>query len=383
PYGAQYGTTAYDAPHGPGDGHGTQYHAPYGDAGQQGGAAYGGAPYGASYGAAPAPAAPQHPQHPQHAQPGPFPPQRDAGWPGAAESPGAPAYPHGGARQTAAPPDATMSLGTVRPDGASPRAAASPAQQRPAAAAPTRTGSPIIAPGMLPAALTAALGALLAGAASLDGTAGRGALAVCVVLLQAVTAAGWFRLNGMWPARQGIALAFLGGVAADAGLLIADGNSAPTVLLGTLGVWCVLSLVLHLRNRSSPDERLYALTAGFASIGFTVLAAGHLAAEREAVTVGLGCAAVATLARAVPLPPYVSPAVALLAAAGAGVALGRTADLGAGAALLGLAAGGCALIGLRVASYDFPSRFVHMTAGVALPLTLAVPAVYFLGRALT
>ncbi|WP_344962481.1 hypothetical protein [Streptomyces thioluteus] len=34
-----------------------------------------------------------------------------------------------------------------------------------------------------------------------------------------VTAAGWFRLNGMWPARQGIALAFLGGLAADAGLL--------------------------------------------------------------------------------------------------------------------------------------------------------------------
>ena len=53
------------------------------------------------------------------------------------------------------------------------------------------------------------------------------ALTGAVVLLQAVTAAGWFRLNGMWPARQGIALAFLAGVAADAGLLLTGGGRAP------------------------------------------------------------------------------------------------------------------------------------------------------------
>ncbi|WP_276209208.1 hypothetical protein [Streptomyces sp. S5] len=41
------------------------------------------------------------------------------------------------------------------------------------------------------------------------------------------------------------------------------------------------------------------------------------------------------------------------------------------------------MIGHRVAAYDYPSRFVHMTAGVALPLTAAVPAVYLLGRVVT
>ena len=71
-----------------------------------------------------------------------------------------------------------------------------------------------------------------------------------------------------------------------------------------------------------------------------------------------------------------------MAAAGAGIAAGGLTDLGPAGALLGLAAGGCALIGLRVASYDYPSRFVHLTAGVALPLALAAPAVYVLGRAL-
>lgn len=57
-------------------------------------------------------------------------------------------------------------------------------------------------------------------------------------------------------------------------------------------------------------------------------------------------------------------------------------DMGAKGALLGAVAAVCALIGHRVASYDYPSRFVHFTAGVALPLAAAAPAVYVLGRAL-
>lgn len=239
--------------------------------------------------------------------------------------------------------------------------------------------SPIIPPGIQPAALTAVLAALLAVAAPL----GRPLLAVPVVLLQAVTAAGWFRLNGMWPARQGIALAFLGGLATDAALLANAPDNAPMVALGTLGVWCLLVIVLQLRNRSSADERMYALTAGLASSAFAVLAAGQLAAEADAVVAGAAGVALATLVRALPLPSYVSLVLALLAGAGAGFATGQLTALGTtSGALLGLAAGGCALIGLRVASYDYPSRFVHLTAGVALPLTLAAPAVYILGRAL-
>ncbi|GHF18704.1 hypothetical protein [Streptomyces morookaense] len=236
----------------------------------------------------------------------------------------------------------------------------------------------IVSPGLQPALLTTVLAVLLAAAAPL----GRPALAVPVVLLQAVTAAGWFRLNGMWPARQGIALAFLGGVAADIGLLATDAGQAPKVVLGTLGVWVLLVVVLQLRSHASPDERLYGLTAAAASAALAVLAAGHLAADHRAVVTGALGVAAAVLARALPLPSVASPVVALIAAAGAGVAGGSLTGLGASAALLGLAAGACALVGLRVASYDYPSRFVHMTAGVALPLALAAPVVYVLGRAL-
>ncbi|MGW4840586.1 hypothetical protein [Streptomyces globisporus] len=238
--------------------------------------------------------------------------------------------------------------------------------------------SPIIAPGIQPAALTAALGLLLAGGAAI----GTYALLVPVVLLQAVTAAGWFRLNGMWPARQGIALAFAGGLVADVALLVAGREHGPAALLGTLGVWVLLTVVLQLRSHAGADERMYGLMATVVSASLAVLAGGFLAAAPDAVVVGGAAVAAATLVRALPLPGVASLVMALVAGVGTGLVLGNSTDVGQQGTLLGLAAAGCALIGLRVASYDYPSRFVHMTAGVALPLTLAAPAVYLVGRAL-
>ncbi|MEU6466866.1 hypothetical protein [Streptomyces sp. NPDC046976] len=238
--------------------------------------------------------------------------------------------------------------------------------------------SPVIEPGMQPALLTALLGLLLAAAAGL----GSYALAVPLVLLQAVTAAGWFRLNGMWPARQGIALAFLGGLAADVAVLAAGRGNAPAAILGTLGVWVLLSLVLQLRSHASADERMYGLMATVASAALAILATGYLGADPHAVSVGAAAVAVASLARALPLPTPASVVVALLAAAGAGIAVGGMTGLGTQGALLGALAGACALVGHRVAGYDYPSRFVHFTAGVALPLSAAAPVVWALGRVL-
>ncbi|MFF4859460.1 hypothetical protein ACFY2N_31760 [Streptomyces rubiginosohelvolus] len=238
--------------------------------------------------------------------------------------------------------------------------------------------SPIIAPGIQPAALTAALGLLLAGGAAI----GTYALLVPVVLLQAVTAAGWFRLNGMWPARQGIALAFAGGLVADVALLVAGREHGPAALLGTLGVWVLLTVVLQLRSHAGADERMYGLMATVVSASLAVLAGGMLAAAPDAVVVGGAAVAAATLVRALPLPGAASLVMALVTGLGTGLVFGNSTDFGQQGTLLGLAAAGCALIGLRVASYDYPSRFVHMTAGVALPLTLAAPAVYLVGRVL-
>ncbi|MFK0169040.1 hypothetical protein ACIQU5_09570 [Streptomyces sp. NPDC090306] len=238
--------------------------------------------------------------------------------------------------------------------------------------------SPIIEPGMQPAALTALLALLMSGAAAV----GSYALLVPLVVLQAVTAAGWFRLNGMWPARQGIAVAFLGALVSDVALLAAGRDHAPAAILGTLGVWVLFCLVLHLRSHAEPDERMYGLMATVCSAALAIVATGHLAADPDAVTVGAAAVAVAILARALPLPTPASVVVSVLAGAGAGIAVGAATDLGANGALLGAGAAACALVGHRAASYDYPSRFVHFTAGVALPLAAAAPAVYALGRVL-
>ncbi|MFJ5549945.1 hypothetical protein [Streptomyces sp. NPDC093225] len=234
--------------------------------------------------------------------------------------------------------------------------------------------SPIIDPGPQSALITAAIGALMAVSAGV----GQYALLLPLVALQGLTAAGWFRLNGMWPARQGIALAFLGGLVAD-GAVLATGHG-PAAVLGTLGVWVLLTLVLQLRSHADPDERMYGLMASVASAALAIVCAGYLAADAGAVTAGAAAVAVAAVVRSLPLPAAPSVGVSLAAAAGAGLLVGGIAGTGAGGALIGLAAGACALAGLRVAAYDYPSKFVHMTAGVALPLALAAPAVHLLGR---
>lgn len=328
-------------------------------------------PVGAAPGAYPLP--PEAPAAPGATGPVP------AG-PAAAPAPGAPvAYgPQGASYGPAAEP---------------PAPAGSPAGAEPAYGAPTTMGnaritdaqraraegrSPIIPPGMQPAGLTAVTGLLLAATAGVSPYL----LLVPLIALQGLTAAGWFRLNGMWPARQGIALAFAGGLAADAVLLAAGREHAPAAIVGTLGVWVLLTLVLQLRSHAAADERMYGLMATIASAALTIVAAGFLAAAPDAVAAGGAAVAVAVLARALPLPGAASVTVALLAAAGAGIAAGAVTGAGAQAALPALGAGVCALVGLRVASYDYPSRFVHMTAGVALPLTAAAPIVYLLGRAL-
>ncbi|MFJ3636900.1 hypothetical protein [Streptomyces sp. NPDC090112] len=236
--------------------------------------------------------------------------------------------------------------------------------------------SPIIDPGPQPAILTAALGLLLAAAAAL----GQFALLVPLIALQALTAAGWFRLNGMWPARQGIALAFAGALVADVAVLAVDPLYGAGAIVGTLGAWVLITLVLQLRSRAEPDERMYGLMASVASAALAIVCAGFLAADSAAVTVGAAAVAVAVFVRALPLPTPASVGVSLASAAGAGVAVGGLTSVGVGGALVGLAAGVCALVGLRVAAYDYPSKFVHMTAGVALPLAAAAPAVYLIGR---
>ncbi|MEV8351206.1 hypothetical protein [Streptomyces niveus] len=320
----------------------------------------------------------QHQQQPHHQQPHPqqvaaetaYLPQQSGAYPLPPETPAPAPEPVPAAPATPA--------ATPAPDSYSAPTTMGNARITDAQRARAEGRSPIIPPGAQPAGLTAVLALLLAGGAAV----GPYALLVPLVILQAVTAAGWFRLNGMWPARQGIALAFAGALVADVAVLAVDDEYALPAILGSLGAWVLLTVVLQLRSYAGADERMQGLMATVASASLAIIATGNLAAAPDAVVVGALAVAAATVARALPLPGPASIVVALAAGAGAGILAGGLTDIGGQGALLGLGAGVCALIGLRVASYDYPSRFVHMTAGVALPLTVAVPAIYVLGRAL-
>ncbi|MFJ9444916.1 hypothetical protein ACIRRH_24000 [Kitasatospora sp. NPDC101235] len=257
----------------------------------------------------------------------------------------------------AAPPYAAVPPQSAQP--AVPPQSAQPAGPR------GRTGSPIIDPGLQPALITAGAAALLAGGAAL----GQIALALVVALLQLLTAAGWFRLNGMWPARQGILLAALAGFTADVAVLLADSDGGVAAVVGTLGGFFLLVLVLQTFRPSDPKERFYALTVLGSATVVTALCTALLLADW--VPAGVGAVALATLLAAAPLPgpKQLGPVLGLAAAVALGLLVGAPVALGA---LAGLGA----LVGRRVAAYDFPSRFVHMTAGVALPLAVAAPLMW-------
>ncbi|MFE3502604.1 hypothetical protein [Kitasatospora sp. NPDC059160] len=325
---------------------------------------------------APAPAPRTAPQQgfPQHGTPQGAP----VGHPAAAVPPGGmpPAPPVGapGAGPGFDPPTMTLK----RPDlPAVPAYGAVPAQpvpglpfpgaQPPAAAATPggRTGSPIIDPGLQPALITAAVAALLAGGAAL----GQVALALVVAALQLLTAAGWFRLNGMWPARQGILLAVLSGLTADVAVLLADADSGAAAVVGALGGFFLLVLVLQTFRPSDPKERFYALTVLGSATVVTALCTTLLLADW--VPAGVGAVALATVLAAAPLPgpKQLGPVLGVVAAVLLGLLVGAP-------PALGVLAGLGALVGRRVAAYDFPSRFVHMTAGVALPLAVAAPLIW-------
>ncbi|MDI2131746.1 hypothetical protein [Yinghuangia seranimata] len=239
-------------------------------------------------------------------------------------------------------------------------------------------------PGLVPALLTGGVAAVVA-AGALVGGAGA---AVGVAVLQVLTAAGWFRLHGMWPARQGIALAALAGLAADAVVLNA-GDDALRTLPGVMAVVLGVALLQQLARRDGRPELMSALTVTATAALLTVLDVLYVLAARvegpdvrdgAVVVVGVAAAALAVLVAALPLPGVIGETGGLAAAAAVGFAAGGAFGLGTPGLALGTAAGLLALMGRRTAGYDHPSKFVHMTAGVALPVALAAPAVYLLGR---
>ncbi len=253
------------------------------------------------------------------------------------------------------------------------------------------------------ARVSAVLTLVLAGVLVLGAWSGPVVLGVAIGLVQLFWLVGWWSLVGAPSAPTGLALGMAGAVAADLVLLVSPPRARTHRLLAVLTVGVVLTLGAQLVRR--PDRRAgVAVTVG-ATVGGLVLAvlmslllAGL--AGRAGVPTVLAVVAGAVLGSAslrLPVPLPVRPVVAGILGALVGSAVGEWAhrgggDLGAGngawlggvAALLAAAGAAVVLAGLagRDPRRDARAAAAALLAGGALPLVMAAPVAYVLGRIL-
>ncbi|MDQ1625643.1 MAG: hypothetical protein QOJ49_1141 [Actinomycetota bacterium] len=234
----------------------------------------------------------------------------------------------------------------------------------------------------MPVAVTAAL----AGALALGAYAGSVALLLAVLITQATIIARWHKSLDVPGALGGAVLAGTAGLAADLLVALRDDPRPLTGLTGVLGL-AVLGAFLHqLSRRGDRDGVTASLTATVALVVLTVFTALYLAAAKtrgDAALVAVVVLSVlaARLAEQVRVPALRRAALAVLAGAVVGAAGGRLAgDLGVG---VGLALGAAAAIATGIASVvtrGLPRAV--MTTVAALPLAVAGPVAYVLGRVL-
>lgn len=253
---------------------------------------------------------------------------------------------------------------------------------------------------------------------------GQTALAVAVLLAQILLVLGWFAIVDVPGKEVGALLAIGSGAAADAAMLERGSDISLGPLAGVLGPALVLALIHQFARTDKKGRVTASLTAILTAITLSVVAAA-LVAERaathgEAVTiVAIVAAGAASAVVASPLPAAVADSAAMVVGLAAGGGAGLVAgDMDAGY-VLGIAAGAAvlAVLGRRAATftaYDVAAEAARAAAGApaatgraasrqarrqaarqarrsgeavlvmgsALPLVLAAPAAYVLGRLL-
>jgi len=229
-------------------------------------------------------------------------------------------------------------------------------------------------PRMNAALLALAVSAVVAGASF----AGQVVLALAVVLCQALLVSGWHQLIGAPDGRTGPAVVLAAGAVSVVLAVFARDEPTMAPMVAVLALALVAAIVGELgRYDSSSGAVVRSLSATVTGCVVSVLSAG-LVAERGA-TLGLPVTVAAVLAAGLaacvaflPLPPGAADLAVFAAAGGVGVVTGLlVSDLGLlRAVLLCLLAGSFGLIGRRIAASD-P---VSAPAGVAAEVGAAVPA---------
>jgi hypothetical protein len=251
---------------------------------------------------------------------------------------------------------------------------------------------------------------------------GQTALLVPVLIAQGLLAVGWYAVLGVPGRDVGVVLAIGAGFIGDIAMVVRGGDPSLGPLAGVLGSAVAVAIAMQLIRSDGRARVTASLTATLSAVVLSLLAA-TLVAERGAThgqtvtVVAMLATGAATAVLASPLPPAVVEAPAFAAA----TVLGTLAGVIAGdmdnweVAVLAATAGLVALAGRRAAVYvawdlSHPapvepavevggraaSRAARRSAarearrsgeailvvGSALPVVLAAPASYVLGRLL-
>lgn len=230
-----------------------------------------------------------------------------------------------------------------------------------------------------------ALTLALAGVLALAALAGAAVLVLAVALVQGMVIAGWHRTLGVPGAVGGMVLAGVAAAAADLLLWLRDDPRPLSPAAGVLGL-TIAGGFFHQLTRRWPREQLTASLTGTVTLAtVAVLAAVFVSARQthggaalvSAVALSAG---VARLPDLVPMSTWVRATCGLLLGAAVGLLVGGWTIVGPGPGLLlGLAGAAAAELGAALVRRA-PAADLYTAAG--LPLALAAPVAYVLGRIL-
>jgi hypothetical protein len=223
----------------------------------------------------------------------------------------------------------------------------------------------------------------------LAAAAGEGVLVLAVALVQACVIAGWHRSVGVPGAVEGALVAGAAALAADMLVLTAPADRPLARMPAVLSLAVLGALVAQLARRDGRPRLVASLTATVCLSAFAALPAAQLAAlgseggvplvAATVVPAGLVAAADA-VGRTGTGPRWLRPLTAMVAALASGAVVGGLTGLETGVAVATAAASGAVAWAGAVLA-DRAARPDALLAA-ALPLALAAPVGYVMGRLL-
>lgn len=229
---------------------------------------------------------------------------------------------------------------------------------------------------------------LLAGALAAATAGARLGLVGAVLLTQVVLVIGWLMAARVRAAIGVGAVALLAAVGCDLAILFSHDHTTLGPVAGILGCTVLAAMAVQLGRRGGRGDLVPSLAATVAAATCAVAVTAYLPTRslnsgRDLVLTGLAAIAAAALPFLLPGPVWLRAILGFVFGSAAAIAVGTAALTASQGAALGVAAAGLT-VAVRAGLQGLPpgARFGRAALEGALPLAVAAPAVYVIGRVL-